>query len=39
MSRLPLPSVVADAPIIAIVRRPKVDAARCIDRLFEAGVP
>ena len=39
MSRLPLPCIIAEAPIIAIVRRPKVDAARCIDRLFEAGVP
>ena len=38
MSRLPLPSIVAEAPIIAIVRRPKVDPARCIERLFEAGI-
>ena len=38
MSRLPLPSIVAEAPIIAIVRRPKVDPVRCIEHLFQAGI-
>jgi 2-dehydro-3-deoxyphosphogluconate aldolase/(4S)-4-hydroxy-2-oxoglutarate aldolase len=38
MSRLPLQSIVDEAPIIAIVRRPKVDPARCIEHLFQAGI-
>jgi 2-dehydro-3-deoxyphosphogluconate aldolase/(4S)-4-hydroxy-2-oxoglutarate aldolase len=33
-----LQSIVDEAPIIAIVRRPKVDPARCIEHLFEAGI-
>jgi 2-dehydro-3-deoxyphosphogluconate aldolase/(4S)-4-hydroxy-2-oxoglutarate aldolase len=38
MSRIPLQSIVDEAPIIAIVRRPKVDPVRCIEHLFEAGI-
>jgi 2-dehydro-3-deoxyphosphogluconate aldolase / (4S)-4-hydroxy-2-oxoglutarate aldolase len=38
MSRLSLQSIVDEAPIIAIVRRPKVDPGRCIEQLFQAGI-
>ena len=38
MNRIPLQSIVADAPIVAIVRRPKVDPVRCIEYLFKAGI-
>ena len=38
MSRMSLQSIVDEAPIIAIVRRPKVDPGRCIEHLFQAGI-
>ncbi|HYY30719.1 MAG TPA: bifunctional 4-hydroxy-2-oxoglutarate aldolase/2-dehydro-3-deoxy-phosphogluconate aldolase [Chthoniobacterales bacterium] len=38
MSSVSLQSIVDDAPIVAIVRRPKVDPVRCIERLFQAGI-
>jgi len=38
MSRITLQSIVNEAPIIAIVRRPKVDPVRCIENLFRAGI-
>lgn len=38
MNNLTLQSIVDEAPIIAIVRRPKVDPARCIEHLFQAGI-
>jgi 2-dehydro-3-deoxyphosphogluconate aldolase / (4S)-4-hydroxy-2-oxoglutarate aldolase len=38
MKSLTLQSIVDEAPIIAIVRRPKVDPARCIEHLFKAGI-
>jgi 2-dehydro-3-deoxyphosphogluconate aldolase/(4S)-4-hydroxy-2-oxoglutarate aldolase len=38
MSRISLQSIVDEAPIIAIVRRPKVDPVRCIEHLFQNGI-
>lgn len=38
MSRISLPSIVSEAPIIAIVRRPRVDPVRCIEHLFQNGI-
>jgi 2-dehydro-3-deoxyphosphogluconate aldolase/(4S)-4-hydroxy-2-oxoglutarate aldolase len=38
MSRISLQSIVGEAPIIAIVRRPKVDPVRCIEHLFQNGI-
>jgi 2-dehydro-3-deoxyphosphogluconate aldolase/(4S)-4-hydroxy-2-oxoglutarate aldolase len=38
MSRISLQSIVSEAPIIAIVRRPKVDLVRCIEHLFQNGI-
>jgi 2-dehydro-3-deoxyphosphogluconate aldolase / (4S)-4-hydroxy-2-oxoglutarate aldolase len=33
-----LHAIVQAAPIVAIVRRPKVDPIRCVENLFEAGI-
>jgi 2-dehydro-3-deoxyphosphogluconate aldolase / (4S)-4-hydroxy-2-oxoglutarate aldolase len=38
MSRISLQSIVGEAPIIAIVRRPNVDPVRCIEHLFQNGI-
>jgi 2-dehydro-3-deoxyphosphogluconate aldolase / (4S)-4-hydroxy-2-oxoglutarate aldolase len=38
MSRISLQSIVSEAPIIAILRRPKVDLVRCIEHLFQNGI-
>ena len=38
MSSISVQSIVAQAPVIAIVRRPTVDPVRCIEHLFEAGI-
>ena len=31
-------SIVQEAPVVAIVRRPKVDPIRCVEHLFQAGM-
>ena len=38
MNRIPVQSIVNEAPVVAIVRRPKVDPVRCIEHLFQAGI-
>jgi 2-dehydro-3-deoxyphosphogluconate aldolase / (4S)-4-hydroxy-2-oxoglutarate aldolase len=38
MNRIPIQSIVNEAPVVAIVRRPKVDPARCVEHLFQAGI-
>jgi 2-dehydro-3-deoxyphosphogluconate aldolase / (4S)-4-hydroxy-2-oxoglutarate aldolase len=38
MNSVPIQSIVNDAPVVAIVRRPKVDPVRCIEYLFQAGI-
>ena len=38
MSNINVRSIVAEAPIIAILRRPKVDAIRCIEHLLQNGI-
>src|SRR6202795_5401449 len=38
MNNIPLQSIVNEAPVVAIVRRPKVDPIRCIEHLFQAGI-
>jgi 2-dehydro-3-deoxyphosphogluconate aldolase / (4S)-4-hydroxy-2-oxoglutarate aldolase len=38
MNQIPLSSIVEEAPIVAIVRRPKVDPVRCIEHLFQHGI-
>jgi 2-dehydro-3-deoxyphosphogluconate aldolase / (4S)-4-hydroxy-2-oxoglutarate aldolase len=38
MSHISLQSIVSEAPIIAILRRPKVDPVRCIEHLFQNGI-
>jgi 2-dehydro-3-deoxyphosphogluconate aldolase/(4S)-4-hydroxy-2-oxoglutarate aldolase len=38
MDQISLSSIVSEAPIVAIVRRPKVDPVRCIEHLFEHGI-
>src|SRR5438094_2227722 len=38
MNSFTLQSIVDEAPVVAIVRRPKVDPIRCIEHLFEAGI-
>jgi len=38
MNSLSVQSIVDEAPVIAIVRRPKVDPIRCIEHLFQAGI-
>jgi 2-dehydro-3-deoxyphosphogluconate aldolase/(4S)-4-hydroxy-2-oxoglutarate aldolase len=38
MSTIPIQSVVDEAPVVAIVRRPKVDPVRCVEHFFQAGI-
>jgi 2-dehydro-3-deoxyphosphogluconate aldolase/(4S)-4-hydroxy-2-oxoglutarate aldolase len=38
MNSFTLQSIVDESPVVAIVRRPKVDPVRCIEHLFEAGI-
>jgi 2-dehydro-3-deoxyphosphogluconate aldolase/(4S)-4-hydroxy-2-oxoglutarate aldolase len=38
MSNINVRSIVAEAPIIAILRRPKVDPLRCIEHLLQNGI-
>lgn len=38
MNQISFSSIVDEAPIIGIVRRPKVDPVRCIEHLFEHGI-
>jgi 2-dehydro-3-deoxyphosphogluconate aldolase / (4S)-4-hydroxy-2-oxoglutarate aldolase len=38
MNQIFLSSIVDEAPIVAIVRRPKVDPVRCIEHLFQHGI-
>jgi 2-dehydro-3-deoxyphosphogluconate aldolase/(4S)-4-hydroxy-2-oxoglutarate aldolase len=38
MNQISLRSIVNEAPIVAIVRRPKVDPVRCIEHLFQQGI-
>src|ERR1700739_909286 len=38
MNQIPIRTIVDEAPIVAIVRRPKVDPVRCIEHLFQNGI-
>jgi 2-dehydro-3-deoxyphosphogluconate aldolase/(4S)-4-hydroxy-2-oxoglutarate aldolase len=38
MDSLSVQSIVNEAPVVAIVRRPKVDPIRCIEHLFQTGI-
>ena len=38
MNSISIQSIVNDAPLVAIVRRPKVDPVRCIEHLFQVGI-
>src|ERR1700726_5100878 len=38
MNQISVRTIVNEAPVIAIVRRPKVDPIRCIEYLFQAGI-
>jgi 2-dehydro-3-deoxyphosphogluconate aldolase/(4S)-4-hydroxy-2-oxoglutarate aldolase len=38
MNTLSVQSIVNEAPVVAIVRRPKVDPVRCIEHLFKVGI-
>jgi 2-dehydro-3-deoxyphosphogluconate aldolase / (4S)-4-hydroxy-2-oxoglutarate aldolase len=38
MNNLSVQAIVNEAPVVAIVRRPKVDPIRCIEHLFQAGI-
>jgi 2-dehydro-3-deoxyphosphogluconate aldolase / (4S)-4-hydroxy-2-oxoglutarate aldolase len=38
MSNITVQSIVDEAPIIAILRRPKVDPVRCIEHLLRSGI-
>jgi 2-dehydro-3-deoxyphosphogluconate aldolase / (4S)-4-hydroxy-2-oxoglutarate aldolase len=38
MNSIPIQSIVNEAPVVAIVRRPKVDPARCVEHLFRARI-
>lgn len=38
MNSISLKSIVDEAPVIAIVRRPKVDPVRCVEDLFRVGI-
>jgi 2-dehydro-3-deoxyphosphogluconate aldolase/(4S)-4-hydroxy-2-oxoglutarate aldolase len=38
MNTLSVQSIVKEAPVVGIVRRPKVDPVRCIEHLFQAGI-
>jgi 2-dehydro-3-deoxyphosphogluconate aldolase / (4S)-4-hydroxy-2-oxoglutarate aldolase len=38
MNNIPVKSIVNAAPVVAIIRRPKVDPVRCIQHLFQTGI-
>jgi 2-dehydro-3-deoxyphosphogluconate aldolase / (4S)-4-hydroxy-2-oxoglutarate aldolase len=38
MDSLSVQAIVSEAPVVAIVRRPKVDPIRCIEHLFQTGI-
>jgi 2-dehydro-3-deoxyphosphogluconate aldolase / (4S)-4-hydroxy-2-oxoglutarate aldolase len=38
MNQNSLTTIIDEAPIVGIVRRPKVDPARCIEHLFQQGI-
>jgi 2-dehydro-3-deoxyphosphogluconate aldolase/(4S)-4-hydroxy-2-oxoglutarate aldolase len=38
MNTLSVQTIVKEAPVVGIVRRPKVDPVRCIEHLFQAGI-
>jgi 2-dehydro-3-deoxyphosphogluconate aldolase / (4S)-4-hydroxy-2-oxoglutarate aldolase len=38
MNNIPVQSIVNEAPVVAIVRRPKVDPVRCVEHLFKTGI-
>jgi 2-dehydro-3-deoxyphosphogluconate aldolase/(4S)-4-hydroxy-2-oxoglutarate aldolase len=38
MNSLSVQSIVSEAPVVGIVRRPKVDPVRCIEHLFQVGI-
>jgi len=38
MNTLSVQSIVNEAPVVGIVRRPKVDPVRCIEHLFNVGI-
>jgi 2-dehydro-3-deoxyphosphogluconate aldolase / (4S)-4-hydroxy-2-oxoglutarate aldolase len=38
MKIISVQSIVTEAPVVAIVRRPKVDPIRCIEHLFRTGI-
>ncbi len=38
MNKISVKSIINDAPVVAIVRRPKVDPVRCIEHLFQSGI-
>jgi 2-dehydro-3-deoxyphosphogluconate aldolase/(4S)-4-hydroxy-2-oxoglutarate aldolase len=38
MNSLSVQTIVSEAPVVGIVRRPKVDPVRCIEHLFQVGV-
>ena len=38
MNTLSVQSIVKEAPVVGIVRRPKVDPVRCIEHLFQVGI-
>ena len=38
MNTLSVQSIVKEAPVVGIVRRPKVDPVRCIEHLFNVGI-
>src|SRR5271170_4051356 len=38
MNNSPVHSIVREAPVVAIVRKPKVDPVRCVENLFDAGI-
>jgi 2-dehydro-3-deoxyphosphogluconate aldolase/(4S)-4-hydroxy-2-oxoglutarate aldolase len=38
MNSLSVQAIVHEAPVVGIVRRPKVDPTRCIEHLFQAGI-
>jgi 2-dehydro-3-deoxyphosphogluconate aldolase / (4S)-4-hydroxy-2-oxoglutarate aldolase len=38
MNNVSVQSIVKAAPVVGIVRRPKVDPVRCIEHLFQAGI-
>jgi 2-dehydro-3-deoxyphosphogluconate aldolase/(4S)-4-hydroxy-2-oxoglutarate aldolase len=38
MNTLSVQSIVKEAPLVGIVRRPKVDPVRCIEHLFQVGI-